>query len=83
MGVYLDGDLYVAGRRADLIVINGSHHYPQDIEGTTEEASPMVRRGHVTVFTVPAADSADADERLVIVTERAPGTGRADPTSDS
>ena len=39
----------------------------------------MVRRGHVTAVTVPAADSADADERLVIVTERAPGTGRADP----
>ena len=41
----------------------------------------MVRRGHVTAFTVPAADTADVDERLVIVTERAPGTGRADPAS--
>jgi fatty-acyl-CoA synthase len=79
LGVYLDGELYVTGRRADLVVINGSHHYPQDIEATTEEASPMVRRGHVTAFTVPAADNADAGERLVIVTERAPGTGRADP----
>jgi fatty-acyl-CoA synthase len=38
----------------------------------------MVRRGHVTVFTVPAMDSG-AGERLVIVSERAPGTGRADP----
>jgi fatty-acyl-CoA synthase len=81
LGVYLDGELYVTGRRADLVVIDGSHHYPQDIEATTEEASPMVRRGHVTAFTVPAADTADVDERLVIVTERAPGTGRADPAS--
>jgi fatty-acyl-CoA synthase len=79
LGVYLDGELYVTGRRADLVVIDGQHHYPQDIEATTEEASPMVRRGHVTVFTVPAADTADAGERLVIVAERAPGTGRADP----
>jgi fatty-acyl-CoA synthase len=79
LGVYLDGELYVTGRRADLVVIDGRHHYPQDIEATTEEASPMVRRGHVTVFTVPAADTADATERLVVVTERAPGTGRADP----
>jgi fatty-acyl-CoA synthase len=31
------------------------------------------------VFTVPAAENADAGERLVIITERAPGTGRADP----
>ncbi len=81
LGVYLDGELYVTGRRADLVVIDGNHHYPQDIEATTEEASPMVRRGHVTAFTVPAADTADVDERLVIVTERAPGTGRADPAS--
>jgi fatty-acyl-CoA synthase len=79
LGVYLDGELYVTGRRADLVVIDGHHHYPQDIEATTEEASPMVRRGHVTVFTVLAADIADAGERLVIVAERAPGTGRADP----
>jgi fatty-acyl-CoA synthase len=79
LGVYLAGELYVTGRRADLVVIGGSHHYPQDIEATTEEASPMVRRGHVTAFTVPAADGADAGERLVIVSERAPGTGRADP----
>ena len=79
LGVYLDGELYVTGRRADLIVIDGSHHYPQDIEATIEGASPMVRRGHVTAFTVPAADTADAGERLVVVTERAPGTGRADP----
>jgi fatty-acyl-CoA synthase len=76
LGVYLDGELYVTGRRADLVVIDGGHHYPQDIEATTEEASPMVRRGHVTAFTVPAAGEGD---RLVIVTERAPGTGRADP----
>jgi fatty-acyl-CoA synthase len=76
LGVYLDGELYVTGRRADLVVIAGRYHYPQDIEATTEEASPMVRRGHVTAFTVPGAD---AGERLVIVSERAPGTGRADP----
>jgi fatty-acyl-CoA synthase len=79
LAVYLDGELYVTGRRADLVVLGGSHHYPQDIEATIEEASPMVRRGHVTVFTVPAAENADAGERLVIITERAPGTGRADP----
>jgi fatty-acyl-CoA synthase len=78
LGVYLDGELYVTGRRADLVVIDGRHYYPQDLEATTEEASPMVRRGHVTAFTVPAMDSG-AGERLVIVTERAPGTGRADP----
>ncbi|MEO3759645.1 fatty acyl-AMP ligase [Mycobacterium sp. B14F4] len=74
LGVYLDGELYVTGRRADLVVIDGRQHYPQHIEATAEAASPMVRRGHVTAFTV-----GDDDTTLVIVAERATGTGRSDP----
>lgn len=72
LGFYLDGELYVTGRIADLVTINGRNHYPQDIEATAAEASPMVRRGYVTAFSVP-------DNELVIVAERAAGTGRADP----
>src|SRR6201999_337357 len=52
LGVHLDGELYVTGRIADLITIDGAQHYPQDIEATTAEASPMVRRGYVAAFTV-------------------------------
>ncbi|OBF41091.1 fatty-acid--CoA ligase [Mycobacterium sp. ACS1612] len=72
LGVYLDGELYVTGRIADLITIDGAQHYPQDIEATTAEASAMVRRGHVAAFT-------DNRERLVIIAERAAGTAREDP----
>ncbi|MFG1931537.1 fatty acyl-AMP ligase [Mycobacterium sp. NPDC048908] len=72
LGVYLDGELYVTGRIADLITIDRAHHYPQDIEATTAEASPMVRRGYVAAFTVSGGD-------LVIVAERAAGTARDDP----
>jgi fatty-acyl-CoA synthase len=72
LGVYLDGELYVAGRIADLVTIEGRNHYPQDIEATVAEASSMVRRGYVTAF-------ADADQRLVVVAERAAGTSRDDP----
>jgi fatty-acyl-CoA synthase len=82
LGVYLDGELYITGRIADLVIIDGRNHYPQDIEATTTEASPLVRRGYVTAFAAPAnhpPGSADAGEQLVIVAERAPGTGRADP----
>lgn len=75
LGLYLDGELYVTGRIADLITIEGRHHYPQDIEATVAEASPLVRRGYVTAFT--AADA--GGERLVIIAERASGTSRADP----
>lgn len=87
LGVYLDGELYVTGRIADLVIIEGRRHYPHDIEATTAEASPTVRRGYVTAFSVPAnelpestaSDSDATGERLVIVAERATGTGRVDP----
>ncbi|WP_370647127.1 fatty acyl-AMP ligase [Mycobacterium sp. IDR2000157661] len=76
LGVFLGDELYVTCRRADLVVIDDRQHYPQDIEATAETASPMVRRGHATAFTVPAAGGT---EKLVIVAERATGTGRTDP----
>jgi fatty-acyl-CoA synthase len=75
LGVYLDGELYVTGRIVDLITIDGRNYYPQDIETTTAEASPIVRRGYVTAFSVPN----EADQGLVIIAERAAGTSRADP----
>lgn len=40
------------------------------------DAAPMVRRGYVTAFSIPAHDT---DQRLVIVAERAAGTSRDDP----
>jgi fatty-acyl-CoA synthase len=71
LGVYLDGELYVTGRRADMVLVDGRHHYPQDIEATTAAASSTVRRGYVTAFST--------DDGLVIIAERASGTRRADP----
>jgi fatty-acyl-CoA synthase len=71
LGVYLDGELYVTGRRADMVLVEGRHHYPQDIEATTAAASPIVRRGYVAAFTT--------DDGVVIIAERASGTRRADP----
>jgi fatty-acyl-CoA synthase len=84
LGVYLDGELYVTGRVADLVIIDGANHYPQDIEATTAEASPMVRRGYAAAFSVSANELTDSDadddsKRLVIIAERAAGTGRDDP----
>ena len=86
LGVYLDGELYITGRIKDMIIVDGRNHYPQDIEATTAEASPRVRSGYVAAFSVPAnevpgASADEVGERVVIVAERAPGAGRADPQS--
>jgi fatty-acyl-CoA synthase len=76
LGVYFDGELYVTGRIADLMTIEGRSHYPQDIEETVAEASHVVRRGYATAFSVPASDGG---QQLVIAAERAAGTSRVDP----
>jgi fatty-acyl-CoA synthase len=93
LGVYLDGELYIIGRIVDLMTIDGRNHYPHDIEATATEASPIVRRGYVTAFCVPAnempgvdistlsdtAASKDTSPRVVVIAERAAGTTRTDP----
>ncbi|BBZ76012.1 nitrate ABC transporter substrate-binding protein [Mycolicibacterium anyangense] len=79
LGFYLDGELYVTGRLADMVMVDGHTFYPQDIEATVADASPVVRRGYVTAFAVSAGGAAASDGQLVIVAERAAGTGRADP----
>lgn len=75
LGFYLDGELYVTGRTVDLMTIDGRSHYAHDVEATVAQASPMVRTGYAVAFAVPA----DQADRLVIVAERATGTGRKDP----
>ncbi|MGY4708916.1 fatty acyl-AMP ligase [Mycolicibacterium sp. CBM1] len=77
MGVYLDGELFITGRIKDMVIVDGRNHYPQDIEATVAEASPAVRAGFVAAFSVPADDA--PGERLVVVAERAPGWGKAEP----
>ncbi len=84
LGFYLDGELYVTGRIADLLTMDDRTYYPHDIESAAAAASPLVRRGYVTAFSLPANEIPDFDtdgsaEQLVIIAERAAGTSRADP----
>lgn len=75
LGFYLDGELYITGRIADVVIVDGRRYSPHDLEATAAGASPIVRRGYVAAFAVQDGD----EERLVIVAERAAGTARADP----
>ncbi|QNG20918.1 AMP-binding protein [Rhodococcus triatomae] len=94
-GVYVDGELYITGRVKDLVIVDGRNHYPQDLEYSAQESSKALRPGFVAAFAVPANelpavvfenshsginyDPEDSSEQLVIVAERAPGAGKADP----
>ncbi|KUJ69524.1 hypothetical protein ACZ90_11120 [Streptomyces albus subsp. albus] len=74
---FLDGEeLYVTGRRKDLIIAAGRNHYPQDIERTVEESDPLLRPGS----GVACSYEAGGEERLVILQEV---TGLPDPPATS
>src|SRR5262249_19365016 len=45
LGLMSDGQLYVAGRIKDVLIIRGQNYYPQDIEATVERSGAQVRAG--------------------------------------
>ncbi|MFM8380133.1 MAG: aminotransferase class I/II-fold pyridoxal phosphate-dependent enzyme, partial [Planctomycetia bacterium] len=74
LGFFDAGELFVTGRLKDLIIVRGRNHYPQDIEHSVEEASPLVRAGSVAAFSVDV----DGRERVVVVAEIERGKREAD-----
>ena len=57
-------------------IIDGRHHYPQDIEATAAEASPMVRRGYVAAFSTRDDERGDHRRTRFRHPPRRSGTGR-------
>jgi acyl-CoA synthetase (AMP-forming)/AMP-acid ligase II len=65
LGFLQEGELFIAGRIKDAIIIRGQNHYPQDIELTVEKSHPALRPNCGAAFAVEVNGS----ERLVIVQE--------------
>lgn len=76
LATIIEGELYITGRLKDLIVVAGRNHYPQDIEGTVQDASAHVRPDSIAAFAVEGESS----ESLVLLVERADD---ADPSGDA
>ena len=65
LGFFNENDLFVCGRRKDLIIINGKNYYPQDIERNIESACKSIRFGMIASFS-----NDDSDEtKLIVVAE--------------
>ncbi|HTJ03386.1 MAG TPA: fatty acyl-AMP ligase [Methylovirgula sp.] len=61
-----NGELYIAGRIKDVIIVRGRNYYPQDIEHTAQMADAALRPGFGAAFTITDAEGL---ERLIIVQE--------------
>ena len=60
------GELYIAGRIKELVIIRGVNHYPQDIERTVQNVDAALRKNGGAVFSV---SDENGDETLVVVQE--------------
>ncbi len=65
LGFLLGGELFVAGRLKDLIIVRGRNLYPQDVELAAERSHAALRPGGLGAFAVDVA----GEERLVVVAE--------------
>ncbi len=55
IGFILEGDLYITGRRTDVIIVNGRNIRAQDIEELAEQ-QPEVRSREASAFGINGAD---------------------------
>ncbi len=69
LGYLADGELYVCGRRKDVIIVNGRNHFPQDLEWVASQVDG-VRPGRVAAFGLTTPGRRD---RVVVVAEASPG----------
>lgn len=81
LGFLMNGELFITGRLKDLIIIDGSNYYPQDIEQAVEESHPAIRPHAVAAFSVEADD----EERLIVLAEveshYRPEPGQSEPVA--
>jgi len=78
LGFVAGGELYVCGREKNVIVIRGANHQPQEFEECLAGLESVRAGSAVALGFVP--DGEDG-EQLLVLAERARGTGPADDDS--
>lgn len=81
IGFFYDGELYICGRRKDVIIVRGQNFYPQDIESVVEQASPLVRKGCVVAFEVEESNRVIVAVVAEVVSAKARPDARAIATA--
>lgn len=65
LGFMHNQELYIMGRKKDLIIIRGKNYYPHDIETALVRALPNFNRNHIAAFSITGKQS----EELTVVCE--------------
>ncbi len=73
LGYFADGELYITGRKKEVIIVGGRNYYPDDVEQVAS-AVPGVRAGRVVAIGVE--DTENMTERLIVLAESDPEEDR-------
>ena len=65
LGIFKNGELYIAGRIKDLVIISGKNYFPQDIEHIVSQVDPHIISSSVAAFGISSVGA----EELIIVAE--------------
>ncbi len=79
-GYLADGELYVSGRKKDLIIVGGKNVYPQDLESLAGEVAG-VRKGRCVAFGM--YDQESGTEEVVIIAESESGESDKELIADA
>lgn len=63
MGFLHNGQIHIAGRIKDMVIIQGRNYYPQDIELTMEKCHPALRPSCGAAFAI---DDGEAEHLIVV-----------------
>ena len=63
-----DGEVFVTGRRKEMITVRGANFYPQDVELIAREV-PGVFRGNCVAVAGTDGDAADGAEEILLIAE--------------
>lgn len=65
LGFMCDGQLFITGRRKDVIILDGLNYYPHDIEASVFGSHPALRDDRTCAFSVDDG----GQEKLVVLVE--------------
>jgi acyl-CoA synthetase (AMP-forming)/AMP-acid ligase II len=69
LGFVANGELFVTGRRKDVLIVRGRNLNAEDVEVAVTDAHPLLRPGCAAAFAVLG----DGREQVVVVSETRPG----------
>jgi acyl-CoA synthetase (AMP-forming)/AMP-acid ligase II len=75
LGFLYEGELYIAGRIKETIIVHGRNYYAQDIESAVGGSHPAIQPAASAAFSVPVG----AEERIVIFQELKPDAQNINP----